>query len=114
MSAADFLRDTVRKTKSDAKCRRDLEFTIDLNYLLALVEQQQGRCALSGWPLEFTRGGDFKGGKNPRGCTIDRIDNSQGYVPGNVQLACCLPNYLKADMELAEFRALCKAIGDQS
>jgi hypothetical protein len=106
-----FLRDTVRKTKSDAKCRRDLEFTIDLNYLLELLKTQEGLCALSGQVLEFTRGGDFKGGKNPRGCTIDRIDNSQGYIPGNVQLACCLPNYLKGDMDLAQFRSLCKDIG---
>ena len=109
-----YLRDTVRKTKSDAKCRRNLEFTIDLDYLVKLLAAQDGKCALSGWALEFTRGGDFKGGKNPRGCTIDRIDNALGYVPGNVQLACCLPNYLKADMDLAEFRSLCKDIGSIS
>ena len=109
-----YLKDTFRKTKSDAKCRRNLEFTIDLYYLLKLVDSQKGRCALSGWPLEFTRGGNFKGGKNPRGCTIDRIDNSKGYVPGNVQLACCLPNYLKADMNLSEFRSLCKDIGSMA
>jgi hypothetical protein len=108
-----YLRETIRKTKSDAKCRRNLEFAIDLDYLLALVDAQEGRCALSGWELEFTRGGDFKGGKNPRGCTVDRIDNSRGYVPGNVQLACCLPNYLKADMDLAEFRSLCRDIGNR-
>ena len=111
---ASYLKETIRKTKSDAKCRRNLEFTIDLDYLLALVDSQEGRCALSGWTLEFTRGGNFKGGKNPRGCTIDRIDNSKGYIPGNVQLACCLPNYLKADMDLAEFRALCKDIGSMA
>lgn len=107
----EFLRDTVRKTKSDAKCRRNLEFTIDLDYLVKLLVAQDGKCALSGWPLEFTRGGDFKGGKNPKGCTIDRIDNSKGYVPGNVQLACCLPNYLKADMPLEQFRSMCRDIG---
>jgi hypothetical protein len=109
-----YLRDTVRKTKSDAKCRRNLEFTIDLDYLVKLLAAQDGKCALSGWTLEFTRGGDFKGGKNPRGCTVDRIDNAMGYVPGNVQLACCLPNYLKADMEITEFRALCRDIGSIS
>jgi hypothetical protein len=114
MLESEFLRETLRKIKSDARCRRNLEFTIDLNYLLTLLKDQQGRCALSGWPLEFTRGGSFKGGKNPRGCTIDRIDNSQGYVPGNIQLTCCLPNYLKSDMVLADFLALCKDITDFS
>jgi hypothetical protein len=106
----DYLRETVRKTKSAAKCRRNLEFTIDLDYLLTLLEQQKGLCALTGWTLEFKRGGDFKGGKNPRGCTIDRIDNSQGYVPGNVQLTCCLPNYVKSDMDLEQFRDLCRDV----
>ena len=109
-----FLKDTVRKTKSDAKCRRNLEFTIDLEYLLNLVEDQKGKCALSGWPLEFERGGNYKGNKNPNGCTIDRIDNDKGYIPGNIQLACCLPNYLKGDMDITEFRTLCKAIGRRS
>lgn len=106
-----YLRDTVRKSKSDAKCRRNLEFTIDLDYLMKLYEQQGGKCALSGWEMEFVRGGNFKGNKNPKGCTIDRIDNSKGYIAGNVQLACCMPNYLKADMDLAEFRSLCRDIG---
>lgn len=112
--AQAFLRDTVRKTRSDCKQRRALEFTVTVDYLMTLLEAQGGRCALSGWQLEFTRGGDYKGGKNPRGCTIDRIDSAQGYVEGNVQLACCLPNYLKADMPLAEFRSLCRAIGSIS
>jgi hypothetical protein len=108
-----FLRETVRKTKSDCKKRRNLDFTIDLDYLLELLKEQDGKCSLSGWTLEFTRGGAYKGNKNPRGCTIDRIDNALGYVPGNVQLACCLPNYLKGEMDLAQFRSLCKDIGSR-
>ena len=105
------LRETIRKTKSDCKQRRNLDFTIDLDHLLELFNTQEGKCALSGWPLECTRGGNFKGNKNPRGCTIDRIDNSKGYISGNVQLACSLPNYLKGDMDLAQFRSLCRDIG---
>jgi hypothetical protein len=110
----EFLKETIRKTKYDAKKRRNLAFTIELDYLVEMLKAQDGVCALSGWPLEFTRGGSFKGGKNPKGCTIDRIDNSKGYVPGNVQLACCLPNYLKSDMPLDQFRSLCKDIGSRS
>ena len=111
--ATDFLKTTLRKTKSDCLRRRNLEFTIDINYVLDLLKKQEGKCAISGWDLEFSRGGDYKGGKNPKGCTIDRIDNDRGYVPGNIQLACTLPNYLKADMPLKEFRELCRAIGSK-
>jgi hypothetical protein len=106
----DFLSTTLRKTKSDCKRRRDLEFSINLDHVLQLLEQQQGLCALTGWPLEFSRGGDYRGGKNPMGCTMDRIDNTLGYVPGNVQLVCCMANYVKSDMPLQDFRALCAAV----
>jgi hypothetical protein len=110
----DFLKTTLRKTKSDAKNRRNLEFKIDLKYLLDLFEKQQGQCALSGWKLEFVSGGDFRGNKNPRACSIDRIDNNIGYIPGNVQLTCCLPNFLKSDMNITEFRQLCKDIASRA
>ena len=109
-----FLRDTIRKTKSDAKLRRNLDFNIDIEYLMEIYEKQNGKCALSGWDLEFTRGGNFAGNKNPKGCTLDRIDNSLGYVKGNIQLACTLLNYKKSDMLDAEFRAMCKDVSDHS
>jgi hypothetical protein len=109
-----FLSDTIRKTKSECKQRRNLEFTIDLDYLVTFLESQNGMCALTGWPLEFTRGGEYKGRNNPKGCTIDRIDNSKGYIPGNIQLVCCMPNYVKGSMGLAEFQSMCRDIASKS
>jgi hypothetical protein len=111
--ARSFINRTLQKTRSDAKCRRNLEFTIDTDYVMDLLEQQNGVCALSGWTLEFERGGTYKGNKNPKGCTVDRIDNAKGYIKGNIQLTCTLPNYLKSDMDIAQFRSLCKAIGER-
>ena len=102
-----FLAETIRKTKYAAKNTRNLAFTIDLEYVISLLEKQQGKCAITGWEMEFTRGGNFKGSMNPRGCTMDRIDNNKGYVPGNIQLTCAMPNMIRSTMSLKEFVSFC-------
>jgi len=109
-----FLAETFRKTKYAAKTTRNLEFTISLDYVVSLLEKQQGKCAITGWPMEFTRGGDFKGKMNPRGCTMDRIDNLKGYVPGNIQLTCAMPNIIRGTMLLEEFVSFCDAVSATS
>ena len=108
-----FLATTIRKTKYDAKMNRNLEFSIDLDYLLELLTNQNNKCALTGWDLEFIRGGDWYCGKNPKGCTMDRIDNNLGYIKGNIQLVCGRVNVMRGAMPLDEFRAMCKSIGER-
>ena len=90
--ARRFLSVNVSKTRYSSREVRNLDFDIDVDYLMSLLKKQQGKCALTGWDLEFTRGGDYGYGTNPMGCTIDRINNHRGYVRGNVQLTCWLPN----------------------
>jgi hypothetical protein len=105
-----FLAITVSKTKYSAREIRDLDFNIDLEYVMGLLKKQKGKCALTGWQLEFVRSGS-KSYKNPRGCTMDRINNSKGYVRGNIQLTCWLPNRIKNDLNNSEFIKLCQAVG---
>jgi hypothetical protein len=103
-----YLRVTVSKSKYAARAIRGLEFTIDIKNVLKLLEKQKGICALTGWTLEFSRGGIWNG-KNPKGCTIDRIDSDLGYIPGNIQLACALPNVIKGTMTNCEFKKFWRA-----
>jgi hypothetical protein len=107
--ARSFISRTVSKTRYSAKKVRNLDFDIDTEYVMQLLVQQQGQCALTGWALEFTRGGSWDG-KNPRGATMDRIDNSKGYVRGNIQLVCGLPNVIKGHIDQQTFVDLCKAV----
>jgi hypothetical protein len=109
-----FLRRTLTKTKYEAVNRRGLEFDLHSVYLLKLLKDQNGKCALTGWDLEFTRGGDFGSGTNPLGCSIDRKDNLVGYIPSNVQLVCWKANKIKNSLSDAEFKELCKAVANHA
>lgn len=108
--ARKFLGVTVSKTRYSAWAKRDLDFTIDIDYVMELYKKQNGKCALTGWDLEFTRGGTWDNGTNPRAATMDRIWNSSGYVPGNVQLTCWMPNKVKGSLSNRIFIEMCKDI----
>jgi hypothetical protein len=112
VEARRFLGVTVSKTRYAAREIRDLEFAIDIDDVMEILERQQGKCALTGWDLEFTRGGSFGYGTNPRVCTMDRIYNSSGYTRGNIQLACWLPNKIKGELSNNQFFDLCKNVVD--
>jgi hypothetical protein len=81
--------------------KKRAEVTIDVEYLLNLFEEQKGFCALSGIKMTWATGKT-----EPTSISIDRIDNSKGYIPGNVRLICVVVNAFKStqtDDELYEF-----------
>ena len=112
-SAKSFLAETIRKTKYRAKTEKQCDFDIDTDYIMSLLVKQQGKCALTGWTLEYVRGGDWDG-RNPRGATMDRIDNDKGYVKGNIQLVCGLVNNTRGKLTVREFKNICKAVTQNS
>jgi hypothetical protein len=104
-----FLARAITLTRYEAKNRRNLEFDIDLAYLIDILQTQNNRCALTGWELEFTHGGGLHR-TNPLVCTMDRINNNLGYIRGNIQLTCWQPNKIKNDMSNEDFIKMCKAV----
>lgn len=75
-----------------------LPFDLDVSYLLWLYERQDGKCAETGQPLTFTLGR----GRVPTNCSVDRLDNADGYMRGNVRLTCVQANVSRGEMSLAE------------
>ncbi len=88
------------------------EIGVDLDYVYDVGASQDFLCALTGVELEFTRGGTYWGGKwcNPNSCTIDRIDNSKGYIPGNIQLVTWQANCMRNHWALDELIDFCKDV----
>lgn len=68
-------------------------------YLWGVWEDQDGRCAYTGWDL--THGVD---------ASLDRIDSRDGYVVGNVQWVHRNINRMKSDFSEDEFIRMCEAV----
>lgn len=44
------------------------------------------------------------------GPSIDRLDNSRGYIPDNVRLVCCAFNIMRSDFSDDVVRTLARAV----
>ena len=76
---------------------------VDREYMIKLLEEANGICALSGLQLSSIIG-------DPMRASPDRIDSSKGYVEGNIQWVGSSLNAAKRDYTLEQFIAMCKAV----
>lgn len=58
-------------------------------------------CPILGLELDY-----YSDGIQPNSVSFDRIDNSKGYVPGNVMIISMRANMLKADGTIEEFKKI--------
>lgn len=89
--------------------QRGYAFRLNREKTFELLDNQQNLCAISGLPIELATGvRDFMHG----GCTasLDRIDNTKGYIPGNVWWVHKDINRLKHALPLKKFLRLCHTI----
>lgn len=89
-------------------CRqRNKDFDLTLNYLKELWESQNGICPFTGFELEArTYDGKSDNPLNIRSASLDRIDNSKGYVKGNVRFVSVMYNFARnkfSDENVIEF-----------
>ena len=84
------------------------EITLTPEQAYEIGEQQGWRCAISGAPLQFTRGGTNWGGKwcNPFSCSIDRKDNTKGYTKTNCQLVTWAQNKCRGATDLKSYKKI--------
>lgn len=79
--------------------QKGLEFNLTIADITPLPE----RCPVLGIKLEPGTG---RGSNHPNAYSLDRIDNSRGYVKGNVAVISARANRLKRDGTLEEFKGL--------
>ena len=96
---------------------RGMEVAVTQEALWELFESQSRKCALSGMPIHF--GDSNSTGLVGKKClkmtaSLDRIDSSKDYVPGNVQWVHKAVNLMKMDLPEAFFISVCRRISEHS
>lgn len=85
--------------------KRGYEFKITPEYVWQIYLSQNKKCALSGVDLVFIRNQD-KGSRQT--ASVDRINNSLGYIEGNIQIIHKKLQMVKNSMTMDELRLWCK------
>lgn len=91
--------------------KRNITFEVTIEYLYDLFEKQKGLCNYTGQVLELPINvRQLRGENNEYIASLDRIDNSIGYIEGNLQWICKRVNYMKHTMKEEYFLDLIKTI----
>lgn len=86
--------------------QREIKFTITMEYAWDLFEKQGRRCALSGVPLGF---GPTRKNTDTT-ASIDRLDDAEGYVPGNIQWVHKRVNIMRNTLTVPDFVDWCRKV----
>lgn len=90
---------------------RGIEFNIQIEDLWELLLKQNRKCALSGLEIKFSK---IRKDRKNKTISLDRIDNSKGYVKNNIQFVHKHINIMKNKFEESYFIELCKNIVNQN
>lgn len=88
---------------------RGIHIGIDWQFAKDLLNNQGWMCSLSGVPITLPKSWkDYR--ENGKTASLDRIDSSLGYIPGNVQWVHKSINQMKWDFPQSEFIEFCKLV----
>ena len=88
--------------------RRDLEFSITLEYAWDLYIDQNKKCKLSG--IDININSNFSTDWGSHTASLDRIDSTKGYIIGNIQWVHRDINQIKWNYSEDYFIELCHAV----
>lgn len=79
----------MRNRQASRAAKKSMTFNVTEEYLLELLVRCQFRCTVSGIPFSWETEPKRMGKWTP---SLDRIDNAEGYVQGNVRLVVLAAN----------------------
>lgn len=92
---------------------RHMEQTdLTAEYLRILWTNQHGLCPFTNQPMFLpnnTRGFE---GHHSRNASVDRIDNTRGYVQGNVRFVSLIANYARSDFSDEDVFVFCRMVSE--
>mgnify|MGYP003127111493 CR=1 FL=1 len=95
---------SLRRGAEGGKGRKPIPFDLTMENLWEVFENQKGKCALSGLPIDF----------RSKTASCDRIDSSLGYVKDNIQWLHKDVNMMKRHYSQGYFTNLCKMITEKT
>jgi len=91
--------------------RRNIPFTITVEYLQELLEKQQYKCFFTNLPINCSRSHNKECSTyEEQIASVDRIDSSKGYIPGNIQWVHKDINWMKQDFSQEKFLEYCRLV----
>jgi len=102
---------TIGRIQRNAETR-DIEHNVDKKYIWDLFLPQNKKCALTGMDIQFGQQSRKKEKVREETASLDRIDNSLGYIEGNVQWVHKDINKMKNNHSLEYFKKLCKLVSE--
>lgn len=91
---------------------RDHEFKITIEDAWEQFKGQDGKCALSGLPIDLPKSRYEL--DSIKTASLDRIDSSIGYTKENIQWVHKHINMMKRALVQSEFIELCKAVAQHA
>lgn len=88
--------------------RRGFEFSISIQFAWSLYEKQNGKCALTGLSISFSR--NRKINANEQTASLDRIDVRKGYVSDNVRWVHKDINRMRQNYDDQYFIEMCRLV----
>ena len=88
--------------------KRNFDCDITIADVLQMYEDQNGKCALTGF--DMTLGSSEDRIEKRYAASPDRINNERGYTKDNVWLVAARANSIKSDMTLEELIEWCEAV----
>lgn len=92
--------------------KRDIEITITIEDAWNKFLEQEGKCALTGIDINLNR--DCSRNWDDHTASLDRIDNTKGYIKDNVQWLHKVVNKLKNTLTEEEFIKWCTLVADHN
>ena len=89
-------------SKTNAK-KKGIEHDIDHAFIFHLLKIQGERCPVTQNKFVFES-------KHPNNFSLDRVDNSKGYIKDNVWLITTWANRAKSDLSLDDFKKNCNLV----
>jgi hypothetical protein len=88
--AKDLMRSCRKRQRKNG-----IEVAVTLADVERLLMDSNGVCAVTGIPFDDAQIGQFR--RRPFAPSLDRIECSKGYVPGNLRVVCVAVNYAMSD-----------------